>query len=72
MWWEQNWPVLAAIVFHAGVSYAQLRGVGKRLDQVNGRLNNHGERIVGLERSDARRDGAEEALTRVNHHGGPR
>jgi len=56
MWWENHWAELTGLLFvavQAGIMIAQLAGVNKRLDQVNGRLNNHGERINELEQAHA-------------------
>jgi len=65
MWWEQHWPELTAlvvIVFHAGVSFSQLRGVNRRLDVVNGRLNSHGARIGDVEQDVANLRGRFDAV----------
>lgn len=56
MWWEQHWAELVGLLFvavQAGTTIAQLAGVNRRLDVVNGRLNNHGQRVGELEQSDA-------------------
>lgn len=54
MWWQQHWAELVGLLFvafQAGGSLMLLRGVNRRLDRVNGRLDNHGERIGANERA---------------------
>jgi hypothetical protein len=62
MWWQDHWAELTGLLFvafQAGGTLFMLRAIRDHLARVNGRLNNHGERIGDLEKSDARRDGAE-------------